>query len=102
MSRTNKREYTGAKVFVKSCGNHGGCKYCLSNRMKQDRVNRSAADAELHRWKKFGVDPEMGQDVSLVKAGNITEPKDAFDFPSFDEEGQWYDNDFFDDDLNWE
>ena len=76
MSRTNKRDYTGAKRFDVSCRNHGGCEYCVSNRMRQDRVNRRAADAELHCWKTFGVDPDtvMHEEVDLQEAeARVTE-----------------------------
>jgi len=33
MSRTKKNPYTKSKRFDKSCRNHGGCPYCLSNRL---------------------------------------------------------------------
>lgn len=61
MSRTNKRDYTGAKRFDRSCRNHGGCDYCVSTRMRQDRAVRLVADGELKRWLVFG-DNDMGRD----------------------------------------
>lgn len=35
MSRTRKRPYTKSKRFDRSCRSHGGCPYCLGNRMHQ-------------------------------------------------------------------
>lgn len=33
MSRTIKEAYTKSKRFDKTCRNHGGCSYCLRNRI---------------------------------------------------------------------
>ena len=33
MSRTQRKPYTKAKAFDASCRCHGGCPYCLRNRM---------------------------------------------------------------------
>jgi len=33
MSRTKKKPYTKSKRFDSTCRSHGGCPYCLSNRM---------------------------------------------------------------------
>lgn len=30
--KEHRKPYTGSKSFVKSCRNHGGCSWCLSNR----------------------------------------------------------------------
>lgn len=30
--KEHRKSYTGAKAFVKSCRNHGGCSWCKSNR----------------------------------------------------------------------
>jgi predicted secreted acid phosphatase len=30
--KEKRKPYRGAKSFVRSCRNHGGCGYCLSNR----------------------------------------------------------------------
>lgn len=33
MSRTKKKKYTKSKAFDTQCRSHGGCPYCLGNRM---------------------------------------------------------------------
>jgi len=33
MSRTNRKPYTRSKRFDKKCRCHGGCAWCLGNRM---------------------------------------------------------------------
>ena len=29
----HRKQYTGSKAIAKSCRNHGGCDWCLSNRL---------------------------------------------------------------------
>jgi len=36
MSRTKRKPYTKSKRWDASCRNHGGCPYCLSNRMHKN------------------------------------------------------------------
>ena len=36
MSRTRKNAYTKSKRFDKTCRCHGGCPYCLGNRMHKN------------------------------------------------------------------
>jgi hypothetical protein len=43
MSRTQKKPYTKSKRFDKTCRNHGGCPYCLGNKMhKHDKMVEDA------------------------------------------------------------
>lgn len=47
--RKDKRKpYYGSKAFVSSCRNHGGCPYCLGNRLhKHDKRNPIVFKEEL-------------------------------------------------------
>lgn len=35
--KTKRKPYRGSKACDRSCRNHGGCKYCLSNRTHKNR-----------------------------------------------------------------
>jgi hypothetical protein len=37
MSRTKKKPYTKSKRTDKQCRSHGGCPYCLGNKMYRDK-----------------------------------------------------------------
>ena len=50
MSRSRKKEYTGAKKYANSCRNHGGCPYCESNRLHTDRRDRKVADEKIAEY----------------------------------------------------
>lgn len=43
--KTFRRAYTGSKRFSRSCRSHGGCPWCLGNRMY--RVHK--ADIDYHQ-----------------------------------------------------
>ncbi len=47
MSRTKRKPYTKSKAVDKSCRCHGGCPYCLNNRMRKHKVRTQAADLQL-------------------------------------------------------
>lgn len=45
MSRSYKKnKYTKSKAIDTSCRCHGGCPYCLSNRMHSDNKKKMSAD----------------------------------------------------------
>ena len=50
MARTVKQPYRKARVFDPSCRCHGGCTWCLWNRMKQARMEEQRADYSVTEW----------------------------------------------------
>ena len=46
MSRTIKQPYRKSRRFDKSCRCHGGCPYCLENRMHQQRKEQERMKIE--------------------------------------------------------
>ena len=42
--KERRRPYHGGKAIDKSCRNHGGCDYCLGNRMYQARRMKAKMD----------------------------------------------------------
>lgn len=42
-----RRQYTGAKLHSCSCRNHGGCPWCLSNRLHKNRIREQQARYKL-------------------------------------------------------
>lgn len=51
MSRSyRKNKYRQARAFDRSCRCHGGCPYCLNDRLYQDKRDRTAADEELRQY----------------------------------------------------
>ena len=52
MSRTVKKPYTKSKRFAKSCRCHGGCGYCLNNRMYQYNKNIERFFRDLKEYKE--------------------------------------------------
>ena len=61
MSRTYKRKYTGSKAFDYQCRCHGGCKWCLDNRMYQYKKKISLKE-ELNYY-----DIEQQLDSTLIE-----------------------------------
>lgn len=51
MSRSKKKPYTKAKAISPGCRCHGGCEYCLSNRMYKNRKRKEKSEDELKYWK---------------------------------------------------
>jgi len=47
MSRTIKNPYRKSRVFDKTCRCHGGCPYCLGNRMHKHVKNYIKARDQL-------------------------------------------------------
>jgi hypothetical protein len=41
MSRTTRKNLTGAKEFSPSCRNHGDCEYCRSNRLHKHKRSKA-------------------------------------------------------------
>lgn len=39
MSRTKKKPLRGSKAFDRTCRNHGGCPWCLGNRLHKNKCN---------------------------------------------------------------
>lgn len=42
--KEHRKPYRGAKAIDKTCRNHGGCDYCLHNRMHKNEVKNVAMD----------------------------------------------------------
>lgn len=51
MTRTRRRPYRKSRAFDASCRCHGGCPWCLENRMHSTRKRLLAcADSEREYW----------------------------------------------------
>ena len=48
--KEHRKPYCGAKAVSKQCRNHGGCEWCLSNRLKKDMVKEERMKAELKEY----------------------------------------------------
>lgn len=46
MSRTTRKNFTGAKSVDSSCRNHGDCEYCRSNRLHKHRRSKAKGTNE--------------------------------------------------------
>ena len=40
-NKEHRKPYRGSKAIAGSCRCHGGCPYCLSNRIKKDKLKIS-------------------------------------------------------------
>jgi hypothetical protein len=45
--KEKRKPYRKSKRFDRSCRCHGGCPYCESDRLKQDRRDRKAAEEQV-------------------------------------------------------
>lgn len=41
--KTKRKPYRKSKAVSRRCRNHGGCSYCLQNRMHSDNIRKKAA-----------------------------------------------------------
>ena len=77
MSRTRKKEKTGAKRFSSYCCNHGGCTYCLSNR--------------THKYQKSKLADPFGElTIETPNKSVVKIPKDGYYFESDLTLEHWY------------
>jgi hypothetical protein len=51
-NQTIRQPCSGAKRFDASCRNHGGCSWCLGNRLHSRRVQEQAADEKLAEFRE--------------------------------------------------
>lgn len=49
--KEKRKQYRGAKLYDKSCRNHGGCPYCENNRMHSSMVRGLKSEEELENLK---------------------------------------------------
>jgi hypothetical protein len=49
--KEKRKPYRGSKRFDRSCRNHGGCGYCLNNRMYQKNKVDEKAELEMKEFK---------------------------------------------------
>jgi len=56
--KDRRKPFRGAKSFDASCRCHGGCSYCLGNRLHSTNKRRKIADQEIKRVKKNGYKEE--------------------------------------------
>jgi len=49
--KDRRKQYRGCKVWDTSCRPHGGCSWCESGRLHNDRKRRNAADEEIKEFK---------------------------------------------------
>ncbi len=47
-----RRPYRGSKAFDSSCRNHGGCSWCLGNRIHKYKIKEESADFRLKEFLK--------------------------------------------------
>lgn len=47
-----RQPYKGGKAIDASCRNHGGCNWCLDNRIHKYNVKKEAADYRLKEFLK--------------------------------------------------
>jgi hypothetical protein len=46
--KEKRKNYFGAKSYDCSCRNHGGCSYCLDNRMYKNKKRESSSKDKLN------------------------------------------------------
>lgn len=52
--KEHRKKYTGGKSVAKSCRNHGGCEWCLGNRMYKYDKKKFVLDEELKGFDENG------------------------------------------------
>ena len=52
--KDHRKKFKGAKSFDRSCRCHGGCSYCLGNRLYSTIKRKKKADSDLKNIKKHG------------------------------------------------
>ena len=50
--KEKRKKYKGSKAIDKTCRNHGGCPWCLENRMYQDLKRMEDMDDQMKEWMK--------------------------------------------------
>ena len=55
--KEHRKPYSGGKAIDKTCRNHGGCEWCLGNRMHSTNVKKEKADS-LEKEFSVGYSPE--------------------------------------------
>ncbi len=48
--KEHRKPYTGAKSFARSCRNHGGCSWCLDDRICKYNRKKLAMDQRLKEY----------------------------------------------------
>lgn len=48
--KERRKPYTGSKAIDPSCRNHGGCDWCVENRMYGSRKRAQAMAAKEEEW----------------------------------------------------
>lgn len=44
--KEHRKPYTGGKAIARSCRNHGGCQWCLENRLYKYRKHSALTEEE--------------------------------------------------------
>ena len=60
--KERRKQYRGSKAIDKSCRNHGGCEWCLENRMYKN-LKRLAAMKEREIVEQMPVTFVVDQDI---------------------------------------
>ena len=77
MSRTYRKQKTGAKAFASHCRNHGSCSYCQDNRTHFDRKWRPDEPTVVDAWEE--TDEFFGDTI-----------ENAEELMYADNQDQWY------------
>ncbi len=48
--KEHRKEYRGSKAVDKTCRNHGGCDWCVENRLYKYLKRSEAMDQEEEEW----------------------------------------------------
>ena len=55
--KEHRKPYLGGKAIDKTCRNHGGCSWCLENRLHSTNVKKEKADFSEKEFEK-SIDKE--------------------------------------------
>ena len=51
--KEHRKEYRKAKAVSEHCRNHGGCEYCLNNRLHKNKIKELSASQQLNDFEKI-------------------------------------------------
>lgn len=74
--KEHRKEYHGSKAFDKTCRNHGGCDWCLENRMYQKLKEEERCNFSEEDFKEVSLN-EMVKEVSDSLAKDIIPIEEA-------------------------
>lgn len=57
--KEHRRQYTGSKSIDRTCRNHGGCDWCLENRLYKYIKKKNSADSQLEEYENEKLEKNL-------------------------------------------